>query len=88
MEYKLPNLNFNENRYSEREWDQVEDAFGSRRIWGFRVAHIAEYAGRTHYKSRLARWIYDRDLYTLAVPAAAVLVLCTIVMSVVGVMVL
>jgi hypothetical protein len=77
-----PNTSYNENRYTPEQWEQVRHSMHVR-VWGVRVMHVADVAGRTQYKSRVMRWLYDRDLISLAIPAVG-LVICVMVMTVVG----
>ena len=67
-EFDYKNLDFNSNRYTDQEWEQVKERI-PRKIFGVHVIRVSDFAGRTHYKSRFMRWVYNRDLTSLFYPA-------------------
>jgi len=85
-----PNLNYNANDFTEKEWAQIKVWLRHRTVLGIRTLWIADKAGRTHYKPKVKRWLYERDLLVLVPPKCVVvlLVILAVVITVVGVSVL
>jgi len=81
-EFDYKNLDFNSNRYTTGEWEQVKERM-PRRVFGVHVMHVSDFAGRTHYKSRFMRWVYDRDLTSLFYPAIGFIAAVGIVMMII-----